>query len=58
MIDQAEAIRRLTNRWEEQVELYPAMRHEIPLDLYIRRNLAVVMKCGQLADYARESKVA
>lgn len=33
------AIRRLTNRWNEQVKKYPLMRAEISLALYIRRNM-------------------
>lgn len=38
-----EAIRRLTNRWNEQVEKYPLMRDDIPLALYLRRNLPHVL---------------
>jgi hypothetical protein len=49
--DRATAVRRLTNRWHEQAELYPTMRKDIPLELYIRRNVRHVMKNDSLADY-------
>jgi hypothetical protein len=52
-IDKQTAVRRLTNRWREQCELYPTMREEIPLALYVRRNLPGVMRDGLLADYDR-----
>lgn len=52
VIDRATARRRLTNRWLEQVERYPLMREEIPLALYIQRNIHTVMQNGALADYA------
>lgn len=58
MIDRQTAIRRLTNRWHEQVEHFPLMRHEIPLDLYIRANLGAVLKSeleDPLADYANRN---
>lgn len=54
-IDRQTAVRRLTNRWLEQVEAFPAMRHEIPLALYVRRNLQAVMKGGLLRDYANRA---
>ncbi len=43
MLTRQEAIKRLTNRWNEQAEKYPLMRREIPLELYIRRNLQIVL---------------
>lgn len=42
-VDKTTAQRRLTNRWHEQCRLYPTMRDDIPLALYVRRNLAAVM---------------
>jgi hypothetical protein len=35
---------RLVGRWHEQVELYPVMREEIPLPLYLRVNLAAALR--------------
>lgn len=49
--DHATAVRRLTNRWNEQVKLYPTMRDKVPLSLYIRRNVRHVMAHDSLADY-------
>jgi hypothetical protein len=45
------AVRRLTNRWNEQVERYPLMRQQIPLMSYIRANAWNVMRYGQLEKY-------
>ena len=33
-----EATARLAKRYSEQVEKYPLMRHDVPLELYIKRN--------------------
>lgn len=44
MISREEAKRRLTNRWNEQVERWPLMRKDIPLELYVRQNLPHVLK--------------
>jgi hypothetical protein len=52
MTDRATAKRRLTNRWLEQVELYPLMRREIPLALYIRANIRAVLRYDLLKDYS------
>lgn len=52
-ITRKEAIKRLTNRWHEQCELFPTMRERIPLALYIRANVATVMRNGYGADYAQ-----
>lgn len=42
-IDRATAERRLTNRWREQCDNFPMFREQIPLELYVRRNLPHVM---------------
>lgn len=34
----------LTNRWAEECERFPLMRDEIPLDLYMKRNLKPMME--------------
>ena len=34
----------VTARWHKQVERFPIMRHEIPLALYVRRNLRAAMR--------------
>lgn len=39
-----EAIRFLTARWHEQCEQFPHMRENIPLALYISRNLDAAMR--------------
>lgn len=49
-IDRQTAVRRLTNRYNEQCELFPRTR-EIPLKLYIRRNVSHVMREGLLESY-------
>lgn len=58
-LDKATATRRLTNRWHEQCRLFPTMRNEIPLALYVRRNLPAVLKSWRgieaLLDYAGEA---
>jgi hypothetical protein len=51
-VNKAEALNRLTNRYNEQVERYPLMRDNIPLALYIRRNIKQVMRNGTLASYS------
>lgn len=53
--DRQTAKRRLTNNWNEQVDKFPSMREKIPLELYIRRNLAYVMKYDLLVDYSVRS---
>ena len=49
--DKSTATRRLTNRWNEQCEQFPIMRNEIPLELYLTRNLARVMLYNLLERY-------
>ena len=43
-LDRATATRRLTNRWLEQVEMFPSMREDVPLKKYIRANLPSVLR--------------
>lgn len=43
-LDKATAKRRLINRWHEQCRNFPRMRDEIPLALYVRRNLTAVLR--------------
>jgi hypothetical protein len=50
-ISEETAIRRLTNRWHEQADKYPAMRQKLPLWNYIRANLYSVRKRALLKDY-------
>ena len=38
-----DAIKRLTNRYHEQLDKFPLMARHISVDLYIRRNLPTVM---------------
>lgn len=52
--DRATAIRRLTNRYWEQVEQFPRTR-EIPMQLYIQRNVRYVMQNDSLKDYGSRS---
>jgi hypothetical protein len=47
----AVAAARLTQRWNEQCDMLPLMRADIPLDLYIRRNVAGVMARDGLRAY-------
>lgn len=42
-LDKHTARRRLTNRWHEQVRLFPTMREDVPLRLYVSANLRSVM---------------
>ena len=51
-ITKEEALVRLTARWLDQCEIFPMMREEIPLHLYVRENLPHVMKNGLLAEYS------
>jgi hypothetical protein len=53
IISRAEAIKRLTNRWQDQVDKFPRMREDVPLELYIRRNIRAVRVFGGLEKYAR-----
>ena len=50
-IDRQTAVRRLTNRYREQSDLFPTMRDSVPLALYIRRNVGHVMREGLLESY-------
>lgn len=43
-LDRQTAIRRLVNRWYEQCEMFPRMRDEIPLSVYVRTNLPHVLR--------------
>jgi len=38
-----DAVQYLTRRWEEQVERYPLMHKEIPLQLYLQRNVRYLL---------------
>ena len=49
--DKETATRRLTNRWNDQTLQFPVMRKDVPLDLYIRRNLRTVMRDDLLKAY-------
>ena len=49
--NRATATQRLTKRWREQCELFPLMRDSIPLEIYIRANVAHVMKNNLLQTY-------
>lgn len=51
MLDKLTTIRRLTNRWNEQVEKFPRMRDDVPLALYIERNFKGVRDNELFADY-------
>lgn len=51
-ISRSTAKHRIIRRWNEQCERFPAMRKEIPLELYMRRNLALVIAGGLFAEYA------
>jgi hypothetical protein len=42
-IDRITAIRRLTNRYNEQCDVWPTLRERIPLKLYIERNILAVL---------------
>lgn len=50
-IDRATARRRLAARYADQCERFPSMRQNLPLRLYLARNLAAVMRRGLLASY-------
>ncbi len=50
-IDRQTAVRRLTNRCREQCDLSPTLANDIPLKLYIRRNVGHVMREGLLESY-------
>ena len=49
-----EAVARLTRRWNEQCEMFPTMRHDIPLRRYISANLAIVTRHELLTEYGKE----
>jgi hypothetical protein len=44
MTTRIEAMFYCTRRWHSQCELFPAMRVDIPLALYVRVNLKATMK--------------
>ena len=50
-ISRALAETRLRKRWKQQVDIYPAMKNEIPLDRYVAANWRHVSENGLLADY-------
>lgn len=50
MLDRTTAIRRLTNRYTEICERFPRVK-PMPLDIYIRVNLAAVMRRELLDSY-------
>jgi hypothetical protein len=53
-MSKAEAIRRLTARFNEQVELFPSMmRTEIALAFYISSNIDTVRRNNLLAEHAK-----
>lgn len=52
ILTRKEAITRLTKRYEEQAQLTPRIRIDVPLALYIKRNLRAVRVFGSLEDYA------
>lgn len=52
-ISRALAETRLRKRWKEQAETFPTFAHDIPLDLYLKRNVAAVMENGYLESYDR-----
>jgi hypothetical protein len=51
MISRALAKTRLRKRWKEQVDRYPTMANDIPLDTYIAANWRRVAENDFLADY-------
>jgi hypothetical protein len=55
-MSRVEAAKRLTNRWNEQVLMFPMMAQDISLSLYIRVNLRTVMRGGLLNDYKEPTK--
>jgi hypothetical protein len=54
-ITRAEAVERLTNRWEAEAFRWPMMSQYIPLKLYVSANLRKVMECGLLAEYKEKT---
>lgn len=50
-MSKTEAVKRLTNRWNEQVRMFPTMQQDIPLSLYVSANLQSVMRGNLLNDY-------
>ncbi len=52
-VNRVTAVRRLTNRYNEQCERFPLTR-ELGLELYVRANLRGVMAHGLLAMYDEE----
>jgi hypothetical protein len=51
-ITKQEALQRITARWLEQCAMFPTMRLDIPLHLYVSSNLAHVMRNGLFEQYA------
>jgi hypothetical protein len=56
-VDRATAIRRLTNRYREQAERFPALRSRMSLEKYISANVEHVMETGVLEAYDRRRDV-
>ena len=52
-IDRETAVRRLTNRYNEQCERFPTMQNDISLELWLSRNLAYVQKGDLLKQYEK-----
>jgi hypothetical protein len=55
-ITREEAIKRLTRRYNEQSEKYPLMAKDVPLALYLKRNLPSVLAsplANPMAKYAK-----
>jgi hypothetical protein len=48
-----EAIRRLTALWNEQVGMFPWLRDQIPLAIYINRNIDTVLRYRLLDRYSK-----
>ena len=54
-ISKQEATKRLTRRWQEQALLFPTLRQDVPLSLYLRVNRPHVMRHGLLTAYGDSS---
>ena len=54
VITKAEAIARLTRRWEEQAALSYPWRMDTPLEMYLAMNWRVVAANGMMTAYASE----
>jgi hypothetical protein len=40
----------LANRWTEECERFPTMRNDIPLELYLQRNLKPMLESRHFQD--------